>query len=237
MKGIYKLTNLINGKIYIGQSTDLERRRKKFFSFSTWHYAGEAINNARKKYNDEEYWNYEILEIVDDESLLNEKEIFYIEQYHTNAKEFGYNLTNGGDGIEAYQHTDEAKEKIRQYMLINCPWRGKKRSDEHIEKLKKSLKGRDNIWNKGKHWDEDFKVKDSERMKKLWKDEEYRKRQIESHAGKPNIHSMKQIDIFDDNGNYIKTVESVKECQEFFNVSKATFYRRLKKNKLPIKYK
>ena len=90
--GIYKWTNVKNGKTYIGQSTRLKGRKEDFLNFAV-DYSGIKINNARAKYNHAFYWNYEILEFCDPKEL-NTKEKKYIRLYE--SLEYGYNMTEGG---------------------------------------------------------------------------------------------------------------------------------------------
>lgn len=57
--------------------------------------------NACKKYGFNNF-SFEVLEFTEKDKL-NEKEIYYIEQYKTNITEFGYNMTKGGDGLDEGQ--------------------------------------------------------------------------------------------------------------------------------------
>lgn len=85
MVGIYKIENKINGKVYVGQSRDILRRWRQhkvsrlqyplYFAFQKY-----GINN----------FEFSVLEECDI-NLLNERESFYIQQYHSNKKEYGYN--------------------------------------------------------------------------------------------------------------------------------------------------
>ena len=77
--GIYKWTNKETGHIYIGQAKNLHSRMKQFLNFNTI-YAGDKINEERIKYPNLKYWDYDILEECNIESL-NEKEKYYIGQY------------------------------------------------------------------------------------------------------------------------------------------------------------
>lgn len=96
--GIYKITNQINGKCYIGQSTNILKRwaehRNRATSKGSEGYEGHFYRSIRK-YGLNNF-SFEILEECPKEDL-NEKEIFYIMKYHSNQKDFGYNLTIGGD--------------------------------------------------------------------------------------------------------------------------------------------
>ena len=96
MIGIYKITNLINQKVYVGQAVDIKRRwsEHKSHSFSPKHLSyNYAIHRAIRKYGIENF-AFEVLEECS-ESQLNKKEIYWIDRF--NSKEAGYNMTEGGD--------------------------------------------------------------------------------------------------------------------------------------------
>lgn len=85
MIGIYKIENLINHKIYIGQSIHIERRWKEHCAPST----SSVISTAIKKYGKENF-SFQILEECLEEEL-DEKEIFYIEKFNCIVPN-GYNV-------------------------------------------------------------------------------------------------------------------------------------------------
>ena len=88
MIGIYKITKKENGKSYIGQSNDIERRIKEH-QYKT----DLAIELAIHKYGVDAF-NYEVLEQCSLEEL-DAKEIYWIQYYNT-FKGFGYNCNKGG---------------------------------------------------------------------------------------------------------------------------------------------
>ena len=90
--GIYLWINVKNNKKYVGQSSNLRNRYLSFLRFDQG-YAGSRINKARKKYNNESDWKYEVLEYCTEQEL-DEREIYYINLY--NSVNNGYNLSNGG---------------------------------------------------------------------------------------------------------------------------------------------
>lgn len=98
--GIYKITNLINGKCYIGQSVNIKQRwrdhRSRAISKGSEGFESYFYRSIRK-YGLENF-SFEILEECPKEQL-NEKEQFYIAKYHSNQESFGYNLTEGGDSV------------------------------------------------------------------------------------------------------------------------------------------
>lgn len=91
--GIYKITNMINNKSYIGQSVDIVRRWNKHKNFSQDR-SEYPLYRAFKKYGVENF-NFSILEECSPDKL-NEKEIYYIKYY--NSYNDGYNQTMGGQG-------------------------------------------------------------------------------------------------------------------------------------------
>ena len=89
--GIYKITNKINNKSYIGQSVHIERRWMEHCLPS----ANSLIGNAIKKYGKDNF-NFEVLENCFIEEL-NDLEEYYIHQYNT-ITPFGYNVLNYQNG-------------------------------------------------------------------------------------------------------------------------------------------
>lgn len=83
--GIYKIENLLNGKIYIGQSVHIELRWQEHCRPSSKSLIGKAI----KKYGKQNF-TFQIIEECE-ESLLNEKESYYI-QYFGSLVPNGYNI-------------------------------------------------------------------------------------------------------------------------------------------------
>lgn len=110
--GIYLITNKINNKKYVGQSTDIMYR---------WHQHCININRSNKrsliksamKHYGIDNFTFEILEVCPPEEL-NEKEKFYISKYNTYylaEKSNGYNMTLGGEGQNGNG------KKVKQYDL------------------------------------------------------------------------------------------------------------------------
>ena len=101
MIGIYKITNLINNKSYIGQSINIEKRIKEHFwksknqkdiSFNS------ILHQAIRKYGEENF-KWEILEECDVEKI-DELEQQYIQKYNTLSPN-GYNILPGGQKFRA----------------------------------------------------------------------------------------------------------------------------------------
>lgn len=110
MIGIYKITNTINGKCYIGQSTDLAKRIHRHIN-TLLHGTNrnEHLQNAYKKYGVGSF----IIEIIEECSAesLNEREIFWIDFYKAYDRNYGYNKTKGGQGGNGYLELYDETEK------------------------------------------------------------------------------------------------------------------------------
>lgn len=137
--GIYKITNKINGKSYIGKSVDIYRRwenEKHFVSVN------KHLKSAFKKYGFDNF-SFEILEECEKEKL-DEKEIYYISLFDVINKEKGYNMTFGGTGGKL---TDEAVEKMKKTKKekgYTKYWLNKKIPDDIREKISKNISGEKN---------------------------------------------------------------------------------------------
>lgn len=128
---VYKITNLVNGKIYIGKTNDLGRRWKEHLKHAKAN-KPYPIHRAISKYGSNNF-SKEILEAYSDEQNALQGEINFISKYRSNNKEIGYNLTIGGESIVGYVFSEEAKRKISQAHL------GKILSEDHKENIAKGF--------------------------------------------------------------------------------------------------
>jgi group I intron endonuclease len=95
---IYKITNVINNKVYIGLTTcSLNYRWKKHVTESKNLNNEKHLYKSIRKYGLKNF-KIEVLEDgITDFKVLGEKERFYIKQYKSTDPNFGYNLTPGGE--------------------------------------------------------------------------------------------------------------------------------------------
>lgn len=89
---IYKTTNKLNGKFYIG-------KHKSSYFDPRYLGSGNYITAAIKKYGSECFTN-EMIDTADNLAELNDKEKYWIAEL--NARELGYNIAPGGDGGEVW---------------------------------------------------------------------------------------------------------------------------------------
>ncbi len=186
MIGIYKITNRINNKIYIGQSINCEKRFNEHKSSEH----NKHLKRAYDKYGLENF-SFEVLEETE-ESLLNERETYYIEFFNSINPKIGYNKRAGGDKPyysdemkaklkEKRWGSDEQHRKARDRMsdpildaarrkAIKDAWANKSEEEKalHIEKSTAP--------HIGSHLSEETRKKMSESHKEEWKSRKNRKR-------------------------------------------------------------
>lgn len=113
--GIYKITNKINGKIYIGQSKNIYSRWKRHI-----YYAKQCkypIQKAIIKYGKE---NFEFAIICEcEEEELNEKEMYYIKLFNSDDRKIGYNLTIGGNTFSYTGKSRNYKAKLSDSQVYD----------------------------------------------------------------------------------------------------------------------
>ncbi len=177
--GIYKITSP-TGKIYIGQSIDIERRFNEYKNNRGCSVA-TRLYHSLKKYGFENHTTEILIEC--DVSELNDKEIYFIEKYQSFNTEHGMNLHSGGNN---HKVSDETREKLRISHLGQPAWnkgltketdpRLKKQGLSHSEKLK------------GRKHTEETKLKMSIARKGRKHTEETKKKLSQAMLGEKNIN-------------------------------------------------
>lgn len=112
---IYKITNKINNKSYIGLTTKSIEKRFKDHQYIAESGNGYYIHAAIRKYGIDNF-NLELIDTADNIEELKELEISNIEKYDTFNS--GYNLTAGGD-FTSNQGRVVVRDKLKNVMQIN----------------------------------------------------------------------------------------------------------------------
>jgi group I intron endonuclease len=168
MQGIvYKITNTINGKVYVGQTTKTLKQR--------WtEHVYDSIGKRRRKHNSylhlaierygKESFTAELLNSCVDKKSLDDVERFYIKTLNT-VRPNGYNISLGGTGVmhgrkmsaeskakisagllghvgAKFSHTELARQSISKSLIGNKRSVGRKHSAETKEKMRLSHLGR-----------------------------------------------------------------------------------------------
>lgn len=183
--GIYMIMNNKNGKKYIGQSQDIEKRWKEHKERleNNKHY-NTHLQNSWNKYGKNAF-SFIIIERCH-KNALNNRERYWINYHNTYNNPQHYNLTPGGDiGIrgahKGHKHSKETKKKISESLKNNQNTKGRKHSEETKRKMSEAHKGL-------KH-SEETKRKISEAMKNnqntkgFRHSDESKKKMSQSHKG------------------------------------------------------
>jgi group I intron endonuclease len=129
--GIYKITNVISGKIYIGCTSNLRKRiNRHSYELKKEIHKNAYLQKAWLKYGEENF----IFEIIEECDItdLHIKEHYWVTKLKCLDKTIGYNIKpTDPNGYSI--HSEETKEKLR---IAN---KGKKPSDICIQKLKERI--------------------------------------------------------------------------------------------------
>lgn len=185
---IYMYVNKINGKYYIGQTKNFNRRHKEHIRTS---HDKTPIDKAFNKYGEENFNIIILKENISTQCLLNLWESYYINKYNCLDRN-NYNIASGGSNGNVYagkteEEMNEIRNKMKEnhhnvdgennpmygkgYLLSgeNCYWYGKQRSEETKQKISNKAKERlsipENCPMHGKHHSEETKRKISESLK------------------------------------------------------------------------
>ena len=114
---IYKYTNIINGKVYVGKTNRTLRTRQIEHLYTAK--AGRNVHwgNALLKWGISSF-NREVLCEVEDEFGAF-VEILFIAALQSSDHRYGYNSTDGGEGISGWHHTPEIRKQIRESVKRN----------------------------------------------------------------------------------------------------------------------
>lgn len=152
---IYKSTNKITGKIYIGQTTkSLEQRIKGHLNESKIDKNRPFLSSINKYGIDN--FTFEEIDFTNNLDDLNDKEIYWIDFYQSISPN-GYNVTGGGQG-KKMKPTEELSKIISEGLKNSEKWQETKNSEEYKKTIEKNFFG----WNKGKKFTQEHK-------KKIWK--------------------------------------------------------------------
>jgi hypothetical protein len=132
---IYKITNLLNGKFYVGKDS---KNDPKYFG------SGIFIKRAILKYGIDNFYK-EVIQFCDNLAELNEMEKYWIRELDSRNPKIGYNVSEGGDGfnLKDLPNYDEIKEKMSNSPHLKKSYiekYGIDRAKEIIEKKSKTYK-------------------------------------------------------------------------------------------------
>ncbi len=171
--GIYKITNMVNGKFYIGSSKNINNRwdNHKQYLRGGYH-INPKLQNAWNKYGEDKFI-FEIVEEVEPkQELLFDRENYYLLTLKPYERDIGYNICIKAEGGDNFTYNPK-KEEIRKVLSDlssgkNNFMYGKTHTESSINEMKKKSVGRYTLdWFIERNGDVDGKIKFDERNQKL----------------------------------------------------------------------
>lgn len=177
--GVYKITNIENGKVYIGSSKDINKRitahireLKKNIHDNT------HLQSAWNKYGKEKF-EFSILEFVPDINILLEREQFWMDKYQCYKRDFGYNMLPTAGSPDGNRLSKETRKRISESN------KGRNCTAETKQKISNSQKGKVHTQEEREHT--------SKVIKEKWKDPEYRKMMLERHKNREKKELSQEV--------------------------------------------
>lgn len=222
---VYCHYNRINGKSYVGISTNPIRRwGSNGCGYTKGH---PCFARAIKKYG----WNNFDHYILEECSFEQAKELekYYIEVFNSKSPN-GYNLTDGGEGVLGYVFDEDTRKRMSKSMKGRKSNRkGCCLSEITKQKISKANSNRFvsdetrkkiSIASLGRKHTEESKRKMSERKLGVKFSDEHKKHLSQSHLGKtPSENAMKKIRkpicMYSKNGRLLKTFKSLSDASKY----------------------
>ena len=136
MYTVYQHKNKINGKIYIGITSQKPEQR---WRNGEGYKSSPHFYSAIQKYGWDNFeHNILFVELTKEQACLKEQEL--IKEFNSTNREYGYNSTSGGD---IFVMNEETKQKISQALMGNQNNLGHSCSEEKKKKISEAQKGRE----------------------------------------------------------------------------------------------
>jgi group I intron endonuclease len=221
-RNIFVTTNIVNKKIYVGQST---------YDNPAYLGSGKIFKLSLQKYGNENF-EKKIIEYCDTAKILDDREIYWIEKLNSRDSNIGYNILKGGNGnsyieyienmsslckgenngMSGKTHSEITKEKIRQRAI------GRKASLKTKEKLRESHLGEKNHFYGKKHKQETINLISKGRTGKM--------------TGADN-HSSKSFIFINPNNIQYEVFANFEGFCNKYDISIAKMKRFINKGKIP----
>lgn len=137
--GIYKITNAVNGKCYVGRTSDFYRRSHHYI-YDFYNQRSRQINEymlrSMTKYGIEKF-TFSVIEVCN-QDIVEERELFWMKYFNSTDRNFGYNLRIDESGAMIVHELTRKKISER----LKSEWSSGTR-DGHSDKLKASWENRD----------------------------------------------------------------------------------------------
>lgn len=202
--GVYKIFMISSGKIYVGSSQDVFRRKREhFYTLKNHKHSNIYLQRNYNKYGIEDFV-FEVLELCKIENL-QEKENYYINLYNSTCDKIGFNLMPIAYSSRGYKHSDESRErlKISQSKKVWKENQSKKQKEiwsksEYKEKMsdirKRQWEKDETIEKRRKTFSSsEYRLKRSEASKKMWQDKHARENLVKERRERVDENYKKKL--------------------------------------------
>lgn len=113
--GIYKISNTLDGRVYIGASINIENR---LITHKNYLRKGKHQNKLLQQAFDREseYFSFEILEEIKNKETIKEREKYFIDFFESSNPDFGYNQTSYSGYSPERKSSSEAREIYEEFF-------------------------------------------------------------------------------------------------------------------------
>lgn len=203
--GIYRIKNKINGKVYIGSSINLRKRKREHFNcLRLGIHHSRHLQRSFDKYKEENF-DFEVVEYIENKDVLLKTEQEYIDKLRPYRRDKGYNMSRKASGV-CLIGEDNPRYGIG-LKGDKHPMFGRKHTEESKRLMSISSKGKNagekSVWYGKCHSDESKQKIKEARARQIFTDEA-KEKQIEARK--------KPIVMMDKSLNFIKIFGSAKEA-------------------------
>lgn len=134
--GIYQITNLQNGKCYVGSAVSFRKRWKEHLrQLANGDHHSTVMQRAWNKYGEAAFEFKKLL-------VCAQADLIWFEQRAIDVLRPAYNICKVAGSVLGYRHTDEAKAAAAQRAIGNTHRRGRKEPKEVGERISAGRKGK-----------------------------------------------------------------------------------------------
>ena len=211
---IYKITNSLTGKVYIGQT--IRNPQTRFYEHMNDKLSNDYFHSAVRKYGADAF-TYEVIDTAENQEELNRKEMMWIKYYNAYAKDEtsnGYNTNYGGDMNPMC--SEVVKEKHQNSM----------RSDDVRARISQTMKRH---IAEGEFFTENHRKRISEAMRGNKNFQGHKRTPEAIAATAKSLH--KRVHCIDESGNVVARFDAVVEAARWWYDNGYREYRELKNYK------
>lgn len=178
--GVYKITNTINKKIYVGSATSTkdgfkDRIRTHIRLLRNNAHYNKHLQSSWNKYG-ENAFEFEIVEVIAGKDNILKREQYFIDLFKTTDRNVGYNKSPVAGNQLGFKHSDESKRKM----------------SESAKRNSKQTSARMKLFMIGKKPSEEAKRKTSETLKGIKRDDNFKRKMREIATGRKMSDESKE---------------------------------------------